>query len=447
MIQARVGILLVGALLGTALPASVYAQAPGASLSLSEALEAALDRNPALAAAEAQQGIAEAKARAARSGYFPQVRLSATYHRYEEPSIVVPIHQAGVFPPLDNDIYEGLAHVSVPLFNGGRTGAAYRAAKATARGAQVQRDLTTTDLLRGVAQIFIRAEELNDRRALLATRLSALRERRRELELLLEEGRVAPGNLAQITATIERARSDSLEVELADFQTSTQLGQLVGGGEPLRPAPAQSRPAFGSLEDLAPGKWNEETWGSGVQLRRAQLDAAKALRAEASGAFWPEISGFATYILRSGDELDGTGEWVAGLGIALPLFDGGRRAAVRSAASATVNVAQEQLRAERESQAAVLSLAVDQWQTSGARRNHLAAAAEAQSVSVSSHERLYEAGRLSLSDFLTQEAELLELRIAERAAVSAVRLAVLDYHAVLDALTPALAETIVRSSP
>lgn len=84
-------------------------------MSLSQALEMALANNPHIAMIKGQREAADAKVWEAKGAFLPQILVSAGYTRYEEPNIIVPIHQVGVFPPLDDQIYESSLQVKIPL--------------------------------------------------------------------------------------------------------------------------------------------------------------------------------------------------------------------------------------------------------------------------------------------------------------------------------------------
>ena len=56
--------------------------------------------------ANAQVDAFKASVSQATGSFLPQLYANAGYTRYEEPNIITPIHQLGVFPPLDDEIYE-----------------------------------------------------------------------------------------------------------------------------------------------------------------------------------------------------------------------------------------------------------------------------------------------------------------------------------------------------
>ena len=91
------------------------------SLPLDEAVRRALLTHPAVSAAEARAEGAEARAGVVRSAWFPELSLSATGTRFEEPMLVSPLHSFEIIakPEFDNTLYRGNVDLSWTLFEGG----------------------------------------------------------------------------------------------------------------------------------------------------------------------------------------------------------------------------------------------------------------------------------------------------------------------------------------
>lgn len=424
----------------------VFAQGQVESISLPQALEAAMTANPSLAAVINQREAAEARVWEAKSGYFPQLSVAAGYTYYQEPNIIIPIHEIGVFPPLDDQIYETSFQMKMPLFNGGRTSANTRAAKSTVEESRAREDLVQFALLEGVGQVFIQARQLEDNHRLVAARIKSLQRRYREMSLLLKEGRVSLADLALVNASIESARADSIEIESNKIELAYRLGQLLGAEKPVQPVIAGIN-TIKSKEEQDSFFVPDTGYVAGpmVLTAQAQFTRARAFKGVANSSFWPEISAFGVYNYRSGSDLDMIGEWAAGITIRLPLFEGGRRIASRNAAQASLRAAEEGLKSSRQEQEARLQIAREQRQSARLRRQHIARAVESKAKSVSAQQKMYGAGRTTLSDLLVQETELLQLQLQERALAYTEMLAVLNYHATAGTLTSAKVQEIVRS--
>jgi len=439
-------ILLSGILLICSLNSFLLANEDVKAMTINEALEIALNQNPSILSVRAQHEATEAKVRTSKSDHFPQLVLSSGYTRHEEPNIIIPIHEIGVFPPLDNDIFYAASQVKLPLFNGGRTVAAIRAARASANESAALEDLTEMQLIERIVQIYIQSQELQDKEALINARLNVLQQRYHELSILLQEGRISPADRSLVASSLEATRADRLEIESLSHQLAIRLGQLLGTNSPIQPLIFEKKDL--KDDDILQDTFNIPLKVASPHVRksRARLDQAEAQHSQASRSFWPEINGFANYFLHSGGNLDMFGEWAVGVSITLPIFDGGRRMANVRAAKASVKAAEEALQSAQQAQNASLKIALEQWQLSNLRQAHLADAAESKSLSVKAQRQIFEAGRISLSELLMQETELMKLQFDERSAAYAGRLAVLFYHASAGSLTPHLAESIVRST-
>ncbi|NIV94908.1 TolC family protein, partial [candidate division KSB1 bacterium] len=376
---------------------------------------------------------------------FPQIVVTLGYTRYNEPNIIVPIHERGVFPPLDNEIYETATQLKIPLFSGGRRLATTREAEASATESAEQEKTTEMRLMESIARIYIQSQELADKKALIIARLTMLRQRRTELLLLQQAGRVSSADVALVNSSIEATRSDSLGIESRFYELAVRLGQLLGRNEPVQPL-RLARDGVG--DEMLPDSLESPAEIAGPEVRKAQaeLERAEALHAQAQRSFWPEISGFASYFLKSGGDLDMTGEWAIGISISLPIFDGGRRIANIRVAKASRKAAEENAHSALHAQNAALEIAMERWRISNYRQEHITQAVKSKSRSVRAQRKMYEAGRLALSELLNQETELLQLQMDERGLAYAGRLAIMNYHATAGTLTAELAEKIVGST-
>ncbi len=411
-------------------------------IALSEALRMALENNPAVEAMHSQRRAAEARTREAMSGFLPQLSLNASYTRYQEPNIILPIHQVGVFPPLDDQIYDARVQLYLPIFDGGRTFASRRAARAGMHESRVQEEETRIALAERITQIFIQAQEITDKENLITARVRSLQRRHDELSLLLGEGRVSPADLANVSAFLHGARADSIEIAMKKTELALRLGQLTGAGGELYPRleDARALQKIGVLSDTL------LLHRQGPQVRKAQarVEQARAMKALAVRSFLPDISGFATYIYRSGADLDLIGEWAAGVSVKLPLFTGGRRIAKVRQAGASLSAAESNLRAAETAQQTDLELALQQLHSARQRRQRIGAAVTSKATSVAAWQEMHKAGRIPLSELLVRETELLQLQIQERSLAWQEVLSALRYQAIAGTLPEVIEKITVR---
>lgn len=425
----------------------LIAQEKMESITLSEALNIALQKNPALNSAKGQRQASQSMVWEARSGFLPRLSVTAGYTQHQEPNIILPIHEMGVFPPLDDQIFETSFQLQVPLFNGGRTAANVDLAKASLRESEAQEDLTKLNLVEGIGQVFIQARQLADNERLVLQRIKSLRQRYREMTLMLDEGRISPADLALVTSSIEAARADSIHIESQRAELGYRLARLLGREKPLLPEIAQIDTA-NTDEPPHPFFFVPDTGeikGPMLSKSEAQFDRARAFKSLASGSFLPELSGFAVYNYRSGSDLDLIGEWAVGFTLRIPLFEGGRRIASLQAAKASLRAAEEGMRMVQQEQNSELQIALEHWKSAQRRREYIRSAVANKAKSVAAQQQMYQDGRISLSDLLVQETELLQLQLQERALAYTEMLAILSYHATAGALTVNKADEIVRS--
>ncbi len=399
---------------------------------LDEALRAALENNPTLGAVHNQRRVAEARTRETMSGFLPQLSLNASYTRYQEPNIILPIHQVGVFPPLDDQIYDARVQLYLPIFDGGKTFASRRAAKAGMRESREQEEEARIAIMERITQIFIQAQEIEDKAGLVTARVRSLQRRHDELSLLLGEGRISPADLANVAAFLDGARADSIEIAMKKTELALRLGQLVGSSEAVYPRLDDTRHL--QLFSQAPDTSLLHRPGPQVRKARAKVEQAKAMKSLAVRSFLPDISGFATYIYRSGADLDLIGEWAAGVSVKLPLFTGGRRIAKVRQTQAALSAAENNLQAVQTAQQTELQIARRQWQSAKQRRERISVAVENKASSVAAWQKMYEAGRIPLSELLLRETELLQLQIQERSLAWQEVLSVLRYQSIAGTL-------------
>ncbi len=416
-------------------------------MSLEQVLNLALQENPIIKAADWQKVVSQKKVWEAKSSFLPSIQYVASYNWYEKPMIVVPIHEPMKFPPLDDRIFASQFQVRMPIFNGGQRLAAHKAAKADLQETGAQTRVVKSKVLQNVAVLFLQAKELNGKRDLIHSRLKALRERQRELSFLYKEGRVSEADFALLEANLQSVIADSLELAAAYFQLGNRLGQLVGVRYPILPKTEGTTPALPLDSDLYPDTTAVEERLNNPELEkaRAQLEKARAMKALATRKFLPNVSGYYTHLINSsGYTWDPVDEWAVGVTIQIPLFDGGKRIANLGAAKAAEKAAQANLDNTFLEQQASLEIAFLKWDATRRRRQLLSSAVENKQKYVDANRKLYREGRISLSEILTQETELLALQIQEKELRYAEQQAILDYHVLIGDLSPELVLKIVR---
>ncbi|HNR69285.1 MAG TPA: TolC family protein [bacterium] len=414
-------------------------------LSLTAAVQQALQNNPVLAAAEARHQAAHSRVREVQSNRLPQINAAAGVTRYEKPNMILPIHQVGVFPPLDDQIYHSSIEARLPLYSGGRIGAAVAAEKATAAELDAYLQAERTQLIEQIGLIYVQAAELRDRQLLLDGAMSVLEQRRREMGILQSEGRLSEADLALVHAAIAEQRADSLQAAAAIGQVRARLAYFLGSDHAVAPLIEDSL-HVPPVETLLPADSAGAVQdGASVKQAQARLDRTLAGRALANRSFLPELGAFAAYQYRSGDDRwDPQGEWAIGVNLNIPLFTGGKRLAARQAAQSEADGAQQTLLAMRRLQDTEMHLALQQMRDSHAVQLILGRAVESVKQVVQAQVHLYREGRLPLSELLQQEAELLELELRHQVQVYNEIRAWMRYRALSGRLDETSLQVVMR---
>ncbi len=408
------------------------------AVGLEAALAEALDGNLGLQAAKFDRERATSRIGEARGTLLPNLSAAAGYTRYSDPNTILPIHEAGVFPPLDDDIYEGSLSLQMPLFDGGRRRAGLMAARAGADAASADLDRVRQATIAAVSDLFIRARKLEDNLELIRGRVAALEVRREETADLVSAGRAAPGDLSLLDSSLDGARADSLALESALCEVAWRLAGWLGREVPVYPK-SEPRPAStGPTADL------EDSSSPAIREAEARLRQSRASAEAARRAAWPELSGFGSLRSRAGDALEFKEEWAVGLAVRMPLYTGGGLKASSQGAQATQLAADRRLAAVRQETAIGMEVATQRWHSAEGQLGLILASAGAKARAVDAQVELYEAGRLPLSTLLADENELLALNMRSAGLRNDVRLARIEFHRSAGTLTPALALDLVE---
>ncbi|MDR3566907.1 MAG: TolC family protein [Syntrophobacteraceae bacterium] len=303
-------------------------------LSLQDCLSLARRYNPALGGAVEKIRELTADYRAARSQFFPQLTSAAYYERLE-PDRLLP--GAGSPKGITPDSAEGFAGVTGKqlLFNGGQTWYGTKAAKI---GAQAQKqealrtgDQVAFDVTRAFYLLMEAKENLNVARYALKQRQEFLR----LTEVFFKAGKVTKLDFFRAKSQVSDARQAQAVAENALRLAREILARTIGlkeqtevdirGGLPRSFAPA---PGIDSL-------W-EEALEHNPEIRELnlQIKQNEALVNAAKGSYYPTLSLQGDLGTRSQDPAGTKGEWIAGVFVEFPIFEGGlRRAQVAAADS------------------------------------------------------------------------------------------------------------------
>lgn len=269
-------------------------QQPERHLDLSDAVAQALNLQPQLLIAQAEEAASRSDLKSATAAFLPQVDFSAIEERY------VPSNSSQPVVVVDNTVLGGAqtktAYGSLSLqwnlWNSGQDVATYHGARESIRaatyGVDEQLDKTLTGVLKAYADLY--AAEVTARNdGAAASALQAIRERSEKryargygTEVAVGRARLAALNAAQTLnedcrdlADKSAALAEAVGLELTTSQRLTVLGAL--------PKPLLDILGKGAVEDLIDSS-------PSVAEAREQILAAESNLHHAMGEFGPSIS-------------------------------------------------------------------------------------------------------------------------------------------------------------
>jgi outer membrane protein TolC len=407
----------------------VRAQQP--SLTLRQAVELALQRNPQLRASEAQAKVSRARVDQARSGWFPRLDVSQGFTRGNNPIYVFGslltqrqftaenfnLSRLNAPTPLDN--FQTRIDGQVSVFDSGRTYLREKGARKMATAADYQTDQARQDLILHVVRayygVIVAQEDLQAaQRALSTAESNEARVRTMEKAGLVVTSDLLSAEVfrAQMKDRVIRAKN---AVELARLSLGRELG-LAPGTMPL--VSGKLAQPMAPVRDIA--AWEKMALANRPLLHAAQMElqAAKANRSLAKADFGPQIGLYAD-LERDAEALGGPSgtNWTAGARLDWNVFSGGAKRAQLAAASARKVEAENQLEWLRSG----IELQVRQAyldaqaaaQRAAAARDSVNQAAESLRII----QNRYQAGLVTITELLRAQTAQLDARTGYLAAL------------------------------
>lgn len=409
-------------------------------LTLSDAVERALSRFPAVEAARARQQEAEEALGEARASRRPRGRVIGSATQYQEPMVVTPIHGfgPGLFPEFDETLGQATFTVSYTLLDNGGIDAQVRTAGSQLEGAGAAVGSAEQLLARRVAAAYLMV--LGQSRVLAAhdLRLNALRAELSRVQQRFDVGRAAKVEILRAEAALANAESERVRLSSAVDNSERELARLleapVDETRAARLVPVQV--------DSAPPPSREDLAAAGIQVSpavaqaRSQVATAEAGIALARSILRPDLRAVGNYNEWTSSQGDFTGEWNVGLQLTVPLFDGGvaRRRIAR--AEAGVVAAQEQVRLAELQVREDVDRAAAAAEEAEARIASLVKAEERFAEVVRVQKLMLDEGAGTQTDYLNAEADLLGARASLAEARHAAALARVDLARAAGLLTP-----------
>ncbi len=328
-----------------------------AVLTLQEAVRIALEKNPALQAANAyaeavEKGIAEAKA-----AHLPQVGFSESFTRSNNPVYVFgslltqrqftssdfALNTLNTPTPLDN--FRTQFTASLPLFDAGQTRRRVRDARLNASSAAQERQRTRQDVVFEVVKAYLsellaRENQRVAEAAVAMTKADLARAQARQ-----DQGLAVPSDLLSAKVQLAQAQQDLLQAQnalaLAHAGLNVAMGLPEDAMQPVEDSLAEIALDAGPLAERQQRAltMRPDYLEAGLGRERAENGTHMA-RAE----FLPTVSLFSsweednqTFAARGGNN------WALGASLNFKVFDGGARRARLAAAAARQRQADAQV--------------------------------------------------------------------------------------------------------
>jgi multidrug efflux system outer membrane protein len=299
-----------------------------------DALVAAVrTRNADLRIAAAQVEEAEAVMRQARAAVFPEITGSFTRTRSRVGTLTAPPPVASA--PLERDDARLVLSTTYEVDFWGRVQGAGDAAQAGLAGAQLTREVVTLTLGGLTAQSYFGVRSLDAQIEVLTRSIKLRQDSLAIAQARAEAGLASELDVHQARGALADAVVQRREAARQRALLERQLGQLSGtldlklaGGDlftlPVPPTPPAGLPS--SLLERRPD----------IRAAEQSMVAANAQIGVARAARFPAVSLTAAAGGQSAavEDIARSGVWSLGLGIVMPLFDAGRRAAVQDQAEA-----------------------------------------------------------------------------------------------------------------
>lgn len=386
----------------------------GTGLTLHRAIELALAYHPAVGAARAQQGAAQARVGEAKAGWWPTLSASGFLKRYQEQMLVFPLHALDTSAfRFDHTLIQGNVGAGWTLWDGGARQARIKGARADEAVATLGTEATVMSLVAEVTAGYLRVLSAQSTLDAIGESLQSLQAERDRVQQLLAEGRAARVELLRVDAAIAKAESERIATAAAVEAAERSLARWLGvepqhtAAERLTPVRLVDTQAVGSRDALIE---QFEAGSPELAEARQRTEAADLARRAAVSAWHPKLDLVGNYLLFSSPNYDLRGEWQAGIQLSYPLFTGGARSGAVSVATARRTAAEEQLRLARLEGEELIDQALTAVEESRSRAvavetavAHLAEVARIEQLAL-------DTGAGTQTDFLRADAELRRAR-------------------------------------
>jgi len=314
---------------GLAQAAPVHYQA----LTLDDCLSLAREQNPVLAASREKINELVADYQAARSKFFPRLVLTSFYTR-QPPNRFAP---GGGFTKIElfkREGYTGVAGKQI-IFDGLKTYYNTQAARTGTQSQKQEVQRTADEVAYTVTEAYYRLLEAKENLQVAQDALKQRQEFGKLTEAFYNAGKVTNLDFVRAKSQVAEAEQAVVETQNAQHLAKEILARTLGLKEQVPvDIKGQISREFAAAGDLK-ALW-QEALKNNPEMKKLDLDIAQSqnLIKAARGGYFPEVSLQAGSDVRHRD-LGGTKpEWIAGIYMEYPFFEGGlTRAQVGKASS------------------------------------------------------------------------------------------------------------------
>ena len=310
--------------LGAVLPQSQAGTLPQdyQALSLEECLAIAREQNPVLAASREKVQELVADYQAARAKFFPRLVLLSYYDR-QPPNRFSP---GGAVTNFELFKREGLTAVTAKqiVFDGFKTYHNTQAAKIGTQAQKQEVQRTAEEVAFTVTEAFYRLIEAKENLKVAQEALQQRQEFAKLTEAFFKAGKVTHLDSFRAQSQVSETEQAKVEAENAVRLAQEILARTLGLKEQVQvDIKGQLPQKFAPTPDV-PALW-QEALRNNPEIKRLDLDISQnqSLVKAARGGYFPEVSLQAASDVRHRD-LGGTKpEWLAGVFMEYPFFEGG----------------------------------------------------------------------------------------------------------------------------
>lgn len=331
-------LVLVAAFL-VRVPALSQADPPGRTVTLEEAVASATSRNALLLAAREEVAVQEGRAKEARSYFVPDLTFTENYSRTNNPVYVFmgKLNQASFtmndfyVPALNNPQpltnFQSRVELTFPLFTGGKLKAAYRAAALGVEAARDDGAFAESSVVKGVTQAFYGSLLARQAVAAMTEAVKTAESHLERVEAMHKQGLVLDSDLLRIRVFVADMRQQKASREADEKVARAYLAYAMGTEEDVAPAgnfaiPETPLPTYEEALDAAlKGR------GDLLAMTRRTEQAGQGVRM-ARADYLPQVGVMAAYEQDTRRWSPGAwgDNWMLGVQLRIPLFDGGARA-------------------------------------------------------------------------------------------------------------------------